>query len=332
MALGGWGVWSLVGMTLVNNAAGAILIWRTTDWRPRWREVSLARARELWPFSSRILGFNILKALVQNVDRLVIGFVLGAGALGIYTFAWRVVVFPVRVLSSALGAYLFPKASRLQHDHPAVRTQYLTIMALLLSVVVPAMVAEALLAPVVITGIFGTKWASAVLPMQVLTVTALAGAFYPLAGDLVKAMNRPGWMVAWSALYTVVSGGALWLGAGSGLIPAVIAMSVAHVLLLPVVLSMVNRAVGLRIGEALTRWLPSVAGSAVLASIIWIALRFTPLPSLSRAAVALLLGALGHAAVLAYLDPELGRLLLGRTSPTAQLSGLARGPQVKEES
>ena len=58
-ALMGWGVWSLVVMTLVNYSTGAALIWRSTDWRPRRSEISWASARELWPYSSQMFGFSV---------------------------------------------------------------------------------------------------------------------------------------------------------------------------------------------------------------------------------------------------------------------------------
>jgi PST family polysaccharide transporter len=269
-----------------------------------------------------MFGFNMLKALVQNSDRLLIGYLLGANALGVYTFAWRVVVFPVRLLSSALGAYLFPKAARLQHDLDLVRWQYLSMMALLLNVILPVMVAVVPLAPLVVPSIFGAKWAPVVAPMQILTVTALAGAFYPLAGDLLKAMNRPGWMLAWSALYTGVTSVALWIGAQRELIGATSGLSAAHVLLLPVVLLMVDRAVQLRWRDVLPRWMPSLAGSLVLAAVMWSTVRFIALPSLSRAALALFLGMAAYLVTLGFLDPAAGRFLSGRT-PLRALSAEA---------
>ena len=56
-------------------------------------------------------------------------------------------MFPVRLVSSAFGTYLFPKASRLQSDLAAVRRHYLENMAVLLSLVLPLTVAAAILAP-----------------------------------------------------------------------------------------------------------------------------------------------------------------------------------------
>lgn len=303
-AVSGWGVWSLVAMTLVNSTTGAALMWRTTDWRPHWREVSVTCAKDLWPFSSRIFVFSVLKAVVQNFDRVVIGYLLGAQALGVYTFAWRLVVFPTRLGSSALGAYFFPTAARLQRDLGAVRDLYESTSALLLDLVAPAMVAVALLAPLVVTDVFGQAWGSAVVLMQLLTVTAVAGAFWPLSGDLVKAMNRPGWMIGWSAAYTVGTAAALWVGAYRGLGTMVAALAGVHLLLLPVVLYMVDRVIHLRWGAIARRWLATLLASAVLGAIMWATIRFSQLSPLGRAAAALTLGTAGYALTLTAITPR----------------------------
>jgi O-antigen/teichoic acid export membrane protein len=314
--MAGWGVWSLVAMTLVNQAAATILIWRYTEWRPKWREVSRACARELWPYSSRMFGFSILKAVVQNSDRFVIGYLLGPGPLGLYAFAWRVVVFPVRLVSSAFGTYLFPKAARLQSDLHAVRQQYLQMMAVLLSMVLPVTIAAVLLAPALVPPLFGPRWSAAVVPIQILSLTALAGAFFPVVGELAKALGRPGWMIGWSALYTVVVCSALWVGGRHGLEGAVWASAAGHVVLLPVIFAMADRVVGLRWREVLSQWSPSLAASVVLAAVTGLSLQLGILPSFIRAWLALAIGLVAYAVVLAHLDPQVSRILGRRVQPT----------------
>ena len=63
---------------------------------------------ELWPYSSRMLGFNLFKAFAQNVDRMIIGRLLGVHALGVYSFASRSVIYPVTTFVGALRGLSFP--------------------------------------------------------------------------------------------------------------------------------------------------------------------------------------------------------------------------------
>jgi O-antigen/teichoic acid export membrane protein len=319
-AFRGWGAWSLVAMTLVNGVATVALVWGVTSWRPRWSEVSVARVRELWPYSSRILWFNGVKALVQNSDRLVIGFLLGPRAVGLYTFAFRVVVFPVRTLSAAVGAYLFPRMSRIQADLDAVREEYMLIMRLVLAAVVPAMVVAALASPLLITAIFGQRWAAALVPMQILTIASVAGVFYTPVGDMAKALNRPAWMVAWALLYALASCVSLWLGAARGLTGAVSAFAGAHVLLIPVVLGMANALVGLRPGAIVAQWGPSILGGASLAVVVMAGLYVGADRTGIRMIAAGLAGLAVYLTVLFRLDPGLFRFVAQRLGPRLGLT------------
>jgi PST family polysaccharide transporter len=307
-------------MTLVNGVATVALVWGVTSWRPRWSEVSVARVRELWPYSSRILWFNGVKALVQNSDRLVIGFLLGPRAVGLYTFAFRVVVFPVRTLSAAVGAYLFPRMSRIQADLDAVREEYMLVMRLVLAAVVPAMVVAALASPLLITAIFGQRWAAALVPMQILTIASVAGVFYTPVGDMAKALNRPAWMVAWALLYALASCVSLWLGSARGLTGAVSAFAGAHVLLIPVVLGMANALVGLRPGAIVAQWGPSILGGASLAVVVMAGLYVGADRTGIRMIAAGLVGLAVYSTVLFRLDPGLFRFVAQRLGPRLGLT------------
>jgi PST family polysaccharide transporter len=227
-----------------------------------------------------------------------------------------VIVFPVRLVSSAFGTYLFPKAARLQSDLRAVRQQYLQMMAALLSMVLPVTIAAVLLAPALVPPLFGPRWTAAVVPIQILSLTALAGAFFPVVGELAKALGRPGWMIGWSALYTVVVCSALWVGARHGLEGAVWASAAGHVVLLPVIFAMADRVVGLRWRDVFSHWSPSVAASLVLAAVTGLSLQLGVVPSFIRAWLALAIGLVAYATVLAHLDPQVSKLLGRRVQPT----------------
>ena len=150
LALAGYGVWSLVGMTLVNGFVATAMVWRLGQWRPRLSEVSRQAVAELWPYSSRMLGFNLFKAFAQNIDRMIIGRLLGVHALGLYAFASKSVIYPVTTFVGSLGAYLFPRISRLQSDAVRVKVIYRAVLIAVLNVVFPLLAGLVALAPAVI--------------------------------------------------------------------------------------------------------------------------------------------------------------------------------------
>jgi O-antigen/teichoic acid export membrane protein len=323
LALAGYGVWSLVGMTLLNAVVGTALLWRLARWRPSRLEVSRRAAAELWPYGSQILGFNLLKAVAQNTDRFIIGSVLGVHAVGVYTFASRAVLFPVTTLVGAMGAYLFPRVSRVQGDRVAVRAVYRAVVIAVLNIVLPGLAVVVVLAPVFVP-LLGADWAEAVPIMQLLTVAALAQALIAPVGQLMKGLGRPQWLVRWSIGFTAVTALALWFGSAGGLPGTALAYVLVHAAALPVILLLGWRLTGVGSGDLLQiAWRPGVA-TIVLALGLGFLSRFTAQWSgLALSATGVLI-AVGYLAALTRLSPEFVGLARRELRKLTTVAGAAR--------
>jgi O-antigen/teichoic acid export membrane protein len=274
LALAGYGVWSLVTMTLVSAFVETILLWRLAHWRPSRFEISRDATADLWPYSSRMLGFNLFKAFAQNTDRLIIGPLLGVQALGVYTLAFRAVIYPVTTFVGALGGYLFPKVARLQSDRPAVRAVYRGVLVGILNLVLPSLVALAILTPAIIP-LLGARWHEAIPVIQLLTIAGLAQALMAPVGQIMKGLGRPGWLIWWSVALTLVTSITLWVGTSWGLAGATIAYSLAHLAALPAIFLIGWRLTGLGLAEiASVAWRPMLA-TASLAGVLVLFLRHT---------------------------------------------------------
>jgi O-antigen/teichoic acid export membrane protein len=309
LAFGGYGVWSLVFMTLVGAVLDSALLWFLARWRPRRAEMTWAAAAELWPYSSRMLAFNLFKALAQNVDRLLIGPILGARALGLYTLAFRLVIYPVTTLVGALGAYLFPRVARAQADPDAVRSVYRAVLVGVFNLVTPGLVAGAVLAPAVVP-LLGERWHDAVPIVQILAIAALCQALMAPVGQIMKGLGRPGWLVWWSVGLTAVTAVALAIGARWGLVGVTLGYAAAHLAALPVIFIIGRRLTGLRLRELLeVSWRP------VLGIVLLLAVAVPLWPERYQANPwALALAALGltplYFGLLARLNPEFRRLVV----------------------
>ncbi|MEO7986917.1 MAG: lipopolysaccharide biosynthesis protein [Gemmatimonadales bacterium] len=303
LALAGYGVWSLVAMTLVGAVLETILLWRLADWRPKEFGISRHAAAELWPYSSKMLGFSLFKALAQNTDRLVIGPLLGVQALGLYTLAYRAVIYPVTTFVGAVGAYLFPKVARLQSDRHAVGAVYRAVLVGVLNLVLPALVAMAILAPAIIP-LLGPRWHEAIPIIQILTIAGIAQALMAPVGQIMKGLGRPGWLIWWSVGLTVLTSVALWLGTRWDLRGATVAYAIAHLAALPAILLIGRRLTGLGMVELLNvSWRPIVATTFLAGALVLLS-RFTsqwsPWVSLASA---LLIG-LPYLFVAGHVNPE----------------------------
>jgi len=234
LAYKGYGVWSLVAQTLLTSIIEAILIWRLSEWRPHLYEFSFDCVRNLWGYSSRIFAFNLFKYAVQNADKFLISLLLGSVVLGTYTFAYRLVIFPVSSLIGAIGSYLFPKFSRHQDDSEMLRFYYLLVIQVANALIIPAMIMIGLLAPILIPVVFGDQWKTSTPLVQLFTMVAVLQALISPSGQLMKALNRPGWLFKWSVLFTFITVLCLWFGSYWGTFGIGIGIVVAHLIALPI--------------------------------------------------------------------------------------------------
>jgi PST family polysaccharide transporter len=250
-----------------------------------------------------MLAFNLFKALAQNTDRLVIGPLLGVRALGLYTLAYRAIIYPVTTFVGALGAYLFPRIARLQSDPVAVRAVYRAVLVAILNLVLPGLAVLAILAPFLVP-LLGERWVEAVPIFQILAIAGLAQALMAPVGQMMKGLGRPGWLILWSVGLTAVTAVALLIGTRWGLTGASIAYSAAHMVALPVILLIGWRLTGLGTTEIVgVAWRPVISTMVLGGALLLIVQHlggWSPWLVAASAAVAAPLYLLG----MAHLNPE----------------------------
>jgi PST family polysaccharide transporter len=118
-----------------------------------------SEANRLVQIGSNLTGFQLINYVARNVDTLLVGRVLGAAALGIYSQAYRLMLFPVQNLTFVLSRALLPSLSRLQHDVVALRRLYFQMLRLTAFATLPLMCGLWVMRSEVIAVLLGAKWA-----------------------------------------------------------------------------------------------------------------------------------------------------------------------------
>jgi len=80
---------------------------------------------------------NLIVYIAFNTDKVLLGRVCGAEALGIYGRAYQLINLPTDNLHSAIGAVAFPALSRLQNNPAKLRSYFLKGYSLFLSLIMP---------------------------------------------------------------------------------------------------------------------------------------------------------------------------------------------------
>ena len=119
-AFAGAGVWALVAQSISSTASISLLLWYFSDWRPRliFHRGEINRVRS---YSLNLLGFNVFNYFARNADYLLIGKFLGATLLGIYTLAYRMMLYPLQSITTVICRVMFPVYSKLQDDDASFR-------------------------------------------------------------------------------------------------------------------------------------------------------------------------------------------------------------------
>jgi len=183
-------VWALVWGVVAGELAMLLVSYAIGDYRPKLR-FDWARAREMYAFGKWITGLSILVFLTNQGDDIFVGWLLGAGALGLYQFAYHISNMPTTQVSKIVSSVAFPAYSKLQHDLPRLREAYFRVLKLVAVVAVPTTIGIVLTIEPFVLAFLGEKWLPAVPVLQLLSVWGLVRALGSTSGSLFKARNRP---------------------------------------------------------------------------------------------------------------------------------------------
>jgi O-antigen/teichoic acid export membrane protein len=123
LAVAGYGVWALVAQKVVEQAAGVILLWSSSAWRPGFA-VTWTALRELTEFSIHLFFQRGLDVVKRRADQFLIGVYLGPAALGLYAMAVRAVTIVIELFVRTFAKFSLPLFARLQTADDALKRAY----------------------------------------------------------------------------------------------------------------------------------------------------------------------------------------------------------------
>jgi len=169
-ASAGWGVWSLVAGTLVQQTSTLVLGFASARY-PLTRRVSRHVLAKLWSFGAKYSLIGFLEFIHANIETLYIGRAIGKVELGVYNRASTVSNLPVEHAVSALNKVLFPALAAMQHDRARLADgfQMLLLGVGLLSTALACGIAAA--APDVVALLLGPQWVGSA---PIVAIVALA--------------------------------------------------------------------------------------------------------------------------------------------------------------
>jgi O-antigen/teichoic acid export membrane protein len=335
MALQGYGAQALAMACVVQAAVMLVAGFAVRPHSVRPMFAHPAGALQTLDTGRTVFLTNLINWLLANLDRIVIGRVLTAHAVGLFNVAYNIASIPYHLLASSIQPTLLATGARLQDDRAQLGQAWLTVLACIAVLVVPASVVMALLAPDLVQVLYGSAWSEAGWVMAVMFLCVPAWAFMGLSTPVLWNTGRKHLEVWLQLPVLAVAIPAWWWLAPSGIrVVALVSAAVVYARSVAIMAASM-RAVQLPLATLLPL-LWRGFGLAVLCTAAVTAGRHAGLASFDHPAASLLCG--GTAALLAVFvlvaaRPQVlgveARAVLSRVIPAMRPAWPAATPEVR---
>jgi teichuronic acid exporter len=188
LALGGWGVWALVGQ-------GSVLAWGVcvsnfwlSGWRPRM-QFSRVALRESLRFGVFMFLSELINGVYSRLDTLLIGKIFSLSELGYYSRAQTLSATVRNLPSTSLLNVLYPTFAQIKYDDEKIKHLYFQYFELIsFSFCLLGGFFYLAIEPIY-AALFGARWAVSAHYFQYLI---LVGCFFPLSSLMLTMIEAKG--------------------------------------------------------------------------------------------------------------------------------------------
>lgn len=269
LAVQGYGIVSLIAYQITFYGADLVAMAFQGKWAPRFR-FSIKHYIDLADFSYKTMGNFFISNVGSQADRFVIGYFVGAGGLGFYSMARRIVDGIDLTMFGVINTIGLPAFARVQHERQALRKMLYASTHFAMLIACPVYAGLALVAPNLMAVALPDEWLSAA---PVLMVLCLSGFFFPASAFLVscqRALGHTGLLLKLAMLQAALRV-VLCLAAalaGFGLMGVVFAIALSSFILIPVRIYFSGRAIGMKTFEYLNSMrVPVLATLAMIGAV-----------------------------------------------------------------
>ncbi len=228
MAMLGAGPWAIVLPKLLTAPLWLIGVRSSISWR-RERAAGLEPIGPMLRFSAPILVSEMLVAVRFNLDKMLVGAILGVEALGVYYFAFNAGYGLSLVLTSALAAASFPHLADRKLTQAELVARFDQALFRLATPIGAVVLLQAFAVFVYVPILFGAHWASATPVVAVLCLSAATKAWHDLSAQLLRAAGMPGKELLASLAFTVVFLGLFAAALPFGLLAGVTVLTIVTI-------------------------------------------------------------------------------------------------------
>lgn len=263
----GGGIWALVFSQLISSLVSAIILWRSSRYRPSF---SFNKSKYI-----DISGFGITTTVSKlvtsiNVDNIVIGFVGNATTLGIYAFSRRVFGVISDVINGALANVSYPLYASYQEQFEQLRRVYLKTTFISALVGMPTFLGMILISPDIVPIIFGEQWATAVPALQCCCAIGFISCIGSLQMSLLKGLGRTSWILKYQLCQQIATAFTALFFSHYGATIVMLALVIKTYLIWPSTVFYISSVLKVKIVDYLYNFLKPILASLFMLLSFWL--------------------------------------------------------------
>lgn len=204
MALGGAGVWAIVGQALASQLILTVLASVAARWLPAMT-FSWSEFTKMTSFGLKVLGIEFVGMCRAAVEAAIISSVLGLTAFGYLTIARKLVQIVQDLTGSALLPVTTVAFARIRDSSERLVAAYLKAVRMTYAVMSPPLVLLSVASPLIIPIVFGAGWDESFRVAQFLALAGTVVVGATLDNGLFYGLGQPGRWFVYALLVDVMT-------------------------------------------------------------------------------------------------------------------------------
>ncbi|MEM7553777.1 MAG: oligosaccharide flippase family protein [Cyanobacteria bacterium P01_A01_bin.84] len=201
----GMGVWAFALPPVLVAPLEIFIYLRNHSWRSQMG-FTTKYWRSIWNFGRHILGVDLLKTFMNNLDYLVLFLFMTNTDFkefsGGYFWAFNAGLGISLSLIKAIKSAIFPHFCAARTDLIHLRKRYFSSLKIIAVIIIPIVILQFSLAPIYVPIVFSAKWSDEVPLFMLICLSAIPRPFADAASQLLVAIGKPYLDLVWNFIFT----------------------------------------------------------------------------------------------------------------------------------
>lgn len=211
IAMGGCGVWSLVGQQISRQFLNSVFLWLYSNWYPKL-QFSFQSFKELFSFGWKLLVSGLIDTVWREIYQVVIGKCYSPATLGMYTRAQQFPSICSSNLTTVVQRVSYPVLSSVQDDKERLKNGYKRIIKVTMLLTFTLILGLAAVAKPMVLALIGEQWLPCVPFLQIICLQMMLYPLQALNLNMLQVQGRSDLFLRLEIIKKIIAIGPLLLG------------------------------------------------------------------------------------------------------------------------